>query len=168
MPKWVNDLTFEEVDDLFKYDPDTGFLFRKKEWGPWKSGDKAGTLNKINGYVIISIGTETRRSYRAHRLAWLLYYGKWPENEIDHINRLRADNRIINLRQATPSQNMANKPGRRDGLKGAYPMKNGRWRAVIGRQERAKHLGVFDTEHEAHQAYLAAAKNRYGEFARAD
>lgn len=168
MPKWVNDLTHAQAAKLFTFDPETGVLYRKFEWGPWKAGSVAGTVNKKNGYVIVSVGTEVRRTYRAHRLAWLLHYGAWPPDEIDHINGDRADNRIVNLRAATPGQNLANKQGRRAGLKGAYPMANGRWRSAIGKNDRFQHLGVFDTEEEAHEAFVAAAKVRYGAFARAD
>jgi hypothetical protein len=55
-----------------------------------------------NGHIQITIN---KKLYLAHRCAWLWFYGEWPEHDIDHINGDRSDNRLINLRKATRSQN---------------------------------------------------------------
>jgi hypothetical protein len=105
----------------------------------------------------------------AHRLAWMLYYGREAPGMIDHRNGDRQDNRIENLRIATHSQNGAN--ARRhsrntSGLKGASWMpKRGKWQASITVRNKQIGLGYFDTKEEAHAAYLIAAREHQGEFA---
>lgn len=81
-------------------------------------GAVAGTP-KENGYVQINVGG---RFYYAHRLAWLYMTGKWPTAQIDHINRMRADNRWENLREATHVENMRNSTGTTNatGFRGVY------------------------------------------------
>ena len=97
-------LTFDEVDQLLRYEPDTGVLYWKvNRRGGVKADTIAGTTNQ--GYIIICVNTI---KYQAHRLAWLLQTGEWPMNCIDHINRIRDDNRWCNLREATRSQNSHN------------------------------------------------------------
>jgi hypothetical protein len=61
---------------------------------------------------------------------------------------------------------MANQRKRRKGLKGAYPTPEGKWRAIIGKGPDYKHIGVYATEQEAHDAWCMEAVSRYGEFAR--
>ena len=112
--------------------------------------------------------TVDRIVYRAHRLIWLMYHGQWPPQEIDHINGDRADNRIVNLRLATASQNRANSKvykTNRCGFKGVARTPYGRWVARI-HFEKTKYLGTFDTPEEAHAAYVRAAQAAHGIFAR--
>lgn len=152
-------LTAETVRELLDYEPETG-VFR---WlsdaanGRTKKGTVAGSLSR-SGYRRIKLN---RSRYQAHRLAWLYVYGEWPSDEIDHINALRDDNRIENLRIASRSQNRANSKSRRAGLKGAYKGRSG-FTAVC----RGRYIGHFDTAEEAHAAYCAAAEKHFGEFAR--
>lgn len=107
----------------------------------------------------------------AHRLAWFYAYGVWPQDQIDHRNGIRSDNRICNLREATNSLNKANERRRTDntsGFKGVHRRENGRWRARIGVGNRRLALGDFDTPEAAHTAYCQAAAQHFGEFARAE
>lgn len=167
----IDDLTYEEAAELFHYDPETGIIRRAtdRHKGRWAAGTIAGTHCKTNGYVIVGVNLYgTKRGYKAHRLGWLLHYGVWPTLSLDHINGVRHDNRIKNLREATQTQNMANQGPIRHGLKGAYPTPEGKWRAIIGRSPNYEHIGVYFTEQEAHDAWCAAAARRYGEFARFD
>lgn len=171
MPKPANNsLTFKQASELFRYDPETGKLYARTDShkGRWRAGREAGY--KIGtGYLAVCVGGgEDRKFFKVHRLAWLLHYGSWPEDEVDHINGVRTDNRIANLRAATSSQNLSNRGPARDGLKGAYPAYGGRWRSSIGKGSKFQHLGHFDTEQEAHEAFCKAAAERYGEFARFD
>ena len=52
-----------------------------------------------------TLKTIFKKKFFAHRICYAMFYGKWPINQIDHINRNRSDNRICNLRDATYSQN---------------------------------------------------------------
>ena len=119
------------------------------------------------GYVKIPIKGKV---YMAHRLAWLYVHGVWPDEEIDHINGVRDDNRIINLRMATPQQNKQNTGLRKDntsGYKGVYyDKKNSIWKAQISINTKQKQLGRFKTAELAYEAYCNKAKEVFGEFAR--
>lgn len=95
-------ITQKRLHELLDYSPDTGlFTWKVARAGRIKAGDVAGNLNNT-GYIQITVdGT----AYYAHRLAWLYIHGKFPENHIDHINGVRDDNRISNLRDVTPQEN---------------------------------------------------------------
>ena len=82
----------------FSYDPSTGLLSRDDR----KNGN--GSLDK-DGYLIIKV---KGKQFKAHRLIWFLYYGEFPQKEIDHINRIRTDNRIENLREVSRQENINN------------------------------------------------------------
>lgn len=160
------ELTAERLRELMRYDPATG-LFWWRPPGRRKPLEKpAGAADPPHKYVRIGIDG---RHYRAHRLAWLYVYGRWPNPGIDHINGDQSDNRIANLREAAQWQNAANRGvprNNKSGLKGIYPIRDGRWRAQIGGRGKKRHLGLFDTLQEAHQAYVLAAQEMYGDFAR--
>lgn len=168
-----DDVTAYKIRSFLKYNQDTGtFIWNerrgvRKEWNTRYAGTVAGYLNQYNGYINIRIGV---RNYRANRLAWLYMTGEWPNEEIDHINGDRSDNRMANLRAATRSQNSANRglgSNNSSGLKGVSRItRNGKWQSGIfgGRQRR--HLGVFDCPAAAHFAYIVAADKAFGEFAK--
>ena len=152
------DLTAERVRELLHYDPKTGeFTWRVSRGGGVKAGDIAGTINKTKGYRNIWIGG----NYKAHRLAWLYVHGTWPEDQIDHINHVKTDNRIANLRPATNGQNMQNRPHQRNspsGFKGVLGRsKSGRLPAKIAANGKQIWLGHFDSPELAYAAYCAAA-----------
>ena len=110
-------LTFEEAVDLFSYDEQTGNLIRRATRGNQPAGSIAGHTT-IEGYVVISING---RTYKAHRIVWLIKTGIWPNMDIDHEDTDKANNRWANLRLADDSTNGANRPVRRDnklGVKG--------------------------------------------------
>jgi hypothetical protein len=101
----------------------------------------------------------------AHRVAWVHFYGGWPKNVIDHINGDKTDNRIANLRDVPHALNMHNQRAasahnKRSSLLGAHWHKNGgRWRSNITVAGVTRHLGCFDTEQEAHAAYVEAKRS---------
>jgi len=99
-------MTQEELHQLLDYNPETGEFFWKVNSRCIKVGQKAGYVCKTHGYEHIFIN---KKQYRSHRLAWLYVHGKWPEPEIDHINRVKTDNRIANLREADRSMNNLNR-----------------------------------------------------------
>ena len=161
-------ITSERLREVLKYDPETGSFTRKIDIGRWKTGSRAGTNGNSDGYCQIMIDG---RLYQAHRLAWLYMTGECPKAEIDHINCDRADNRIVNLRQADRFGNTRNTKKRNDntsGFKGVQWHACGKWRAMIGVNGKKKHLGLFKTKEAAFEAYVAAAKKYHGEFARAE
>jgi len=94
----MSKLTQERLKEVLDYDPETGEFYRKevKQW--WKFGDKV-KYNINDGYKKINVDSKL---YLAHRLAWLYIHGYFPEYGIDHINRIRGDNRILNLREVAP------------------------------------------------------------------
>lgn len=155
------------TDDLVKeyveYDPDIGSFIWIKRRRRVTVGMAAGSVN-AHGYLHIRFNGQF---LKAHRVAWFLFYGVWPDQMLDHINGERADNRIANLRLATPTQNSANR-GANVGtgkLKGTRFQK-GKWEAYVGINGRFQYLGRYPTELEAHAAHVAASKETYGEFAR--
>lgn len=168
-----DDLTAEMLRSLIHYDPKTGVLRwldrpGQKGWVSSLTAAMAGHLNG-RGYRIVLL---RKRSYKAHRLAWLYVHGEWPASEIDHIDGDRDNNAIANLRLATPSQNSANRrkrSGSSSQFKGVHwHALTGKWAAAAGVSGRKKHLGLFDTEVEAARAYEAYARSTHGQFTRLD
>lgn len=155
------DLTQEELKRWVSYDPETGMFSRLIFKGNCRPGDKIGGINH-DGYVVIRVAGN---KHMAHRLAWLYMYGKWPDKEIDHANRNRADNRILNLREATRSENNQNSsPGTgSSGYMGAYPHGK-KWKAKICVLGHQIYLGSFDDPETAHQAYMEAKKKYHPMF----
>lgn len=155
------------VREHLNYQPETGvFTWIKTPANAVKVGQRAGGISG-SGYRYIWI---RGRAYSEHRLAWLFVYGRWPENHVDHINGVLDDNRLCNLRDATRSQNQANRAATRkskSGFKGVHS--HGRkWVASIQRDKQPTYLGTFDTAELAHAAYAVAAKELFGDFARTE
>lgn len=141
--------------ELLNYDPDTGIFTRRIGVRGFAAGSTVGSLQPT-GYVYCNVAGH--RCY-AHRLAWCYVYGDWPEGELDHINGMRSDNRIANLRLVTRSGNMLNKHRPRADNKSGYlgvVAHKDRWRADLTVNGAQQYLGLFDTPEEAHAAYVAA------------
>lgn len=125
---------------------------------------KLRTYVSGKGYHIVCLRVEEKKfSKRVHRLIATTFLDLELEQEVDHINRNPADNRLKNLRVATRSQNNCNTPGRGRWLKGTR-LVGKRWQARIRINGENAHLGMFDIQHEAHAAYCKAAKELHGEF----
>ena len=161
-------VSYARLCELLEYDSATGdFRWLKRINRSIHVDDVAGTL-ETGGYRRITI---KGRTYGAHQLAWFYVTGKWRSGLIDHRDGDRSNNRWDNLRRATGSQNSANRRRHRNnksGFKGVMQTESGRWRAGIHKNGRNQHLGIFATPQEAHAAYVAAARELFGEFARAE
>jgi len=152
-----------ELKELLWYDKETGiFRWRKeRKYGLIKPWTKAGWTDK--GYTRIQIGST---GYLAHRLAWLYEFGVWPSKDIDHVNGDRSDNRLCNLRDVSRKINTQNRRtspiNNSCGFLGVSSHKNtGKFVSGIYIQGKRKHLGVFDTAEQAHEAYLIAKRQAH-------
>jgi hypothetical protein len=168
----VRDVTKEEEDwikDNLRYNPDTGYLWWTKRVCGRPFDRPAGSVDKGHGYVFVSRkNSGVFVKYLAHRVAWFLYHGIWPKDQIDHTNNIRNDNRIINLREATQSENMGNKKiqgGGSSKYKGVI-WENNAWRARIMVNYKKISLGSYKEEKEAALAYNKAALEHFGEYAK--
>lgn len=153
------DLTAQYVRQILSYDPETGIFRWAIERRPsrFKPGSIAGGL-AAKGHIAIKIDGQ---SYKAHRLAWLYMTGEWPHQQIDHRNRIPADNRFKNLRECTNPVNCQNQGIRKNnasGFAGVHRFHK-KWAASISINMTRIHLGSFDTPEEAAAAYMQA-KNR--------
>jgi hypothetical protein len=149
------------VRELFDYNPETGrILWKSKPCRRIVPGTIAGRIDG-HGYWQIRFN---KRSYQAHRIAWAHVHGVWPKADIDHINGIRADNRLCNLRDVPRSVNSENqRKARRDnkstGVLGVTVHKpTGLFVAFITVAKRQRNLGYFKTLDEASQAYLKAKR----------
>lgn len=159
------------IKDNLRYDPDTGHLWWLKEnaSGPKRNfGRPAGY--KSGGYLLVDINIYRKSTIRLHRVAWFLYYGVWPKDQIDHINNVRDDNRIVNLREATARENQSNMKIRKGGTsqyKGvSWDKRLSKWRTRVMSNSKSVFLGHYDNEEEAALAYNKAALELFGEFAK--
>ncbi len=100
----------------------------------------------------------------SHRAAWAIYYGEYPKNHIDHINGVRTDNKIINLRDVTRSENQRNMKTHKHNTSGhtgvGFHKKTEKWRANIWKNNKQIHLGLFD-DFEGAVAARKSAEKKY-------
>lgn len=141
---------YEFFSKLLRLDEETGQLF----WLQSRQGRprfrEAGSVRKP-GYRTVFIDN---KGYYAHRIVWLLLTGDWPKQQIDHINRIRHDNRPVNLRDVSKAENARNTEARTaaSGVKGIYLSREGNWYVSKNR----KYRGTYKTIPEAIEAYEAA------------
>lgn len=164
-----SDLSFEYVSSLLSYDQLSGELTWLVRRGPCMAGDIAGYIER-DQYCRVWLGGRNRG---AHRIAWLLTTKEWPRHEIDHKDGCRSNNRLANLRPATPSENKRNvciSKRNTTGYKGVTRNSVGcrkPFKATIYVNKKNRVIGSFYTAKEAHEAYCSAADKYFGEFARA-
>lgn len=152
---------------FLKYEPETGeFIWRVRRDTDSPAGARAGARGGRGGYRSITIDG---RKYLESRLAHFYVTGAWPLGQVDHRDGDVVNNRWLNLRVASPSQNSANRgPTRKNksGFKGVSPHVDGKWIATICVNYEKKYLGLHETKEQAAAAYAAAATAYFGEFAR--
>lgn len=157
----MREITQAELKEKMKYDPETGEFLRfrkmKKIWV--KSGTVSGIRKK---YVYMTINNQP---YRAHRLAWLFLYGKWPDGQIDHIDGDGTNNKLSNLRDVTASENQKNRKlskGNISGYNGVYLNRRyGTWGASIKTANKLIYLGHYLDKEDAIKA-RKLANEKYG------
>lgn len=153
-------LTAAELRQLVEYDPVTGEFRRRGK----PDSQRMGGLTP-QGYRRIKLAG---RNYMAHRLAFLYMTGDWPAEDVDHINRDKADNRWTNLREASRAENCRNRAARADNgtsRKGVHRHRNGSYVAQIQVDGEKLYLGSYPTADQAHAVYRTAARDLHGEFA---
>ena len=175
------DIDIAVLRGLLEYDPETGELTWKErpidmfqdcggrysaEWcqknfNNKHAGEPAFACMSSAGYLV---GGVLRRLHSAHRVAWAIHYGEWPKQDLDHINRDRADNRIVNLREASVSLNGHNKTMKNSspytGVN--YYKPTGKWTARISKDRKTYCLGTFSCPREAALARDRKARELYG------
>lgn len=154
-------MTHDRLKELIHYDPDSGhFTWLVKRGRSAIVGSVAGTT-KSRGYRQIYIDS---KPYLAHRLAWFYMHGSWPEQEIDHINLNRCDNRIRNLRLATRSQNGQNRKvpsHNKSGVLGVHWHRGAhKWEVKLIKERKCIYLGLFQ-DLELAELVATEARSKY-------
>lgn len=157
--------TQEQVALLFSYDSKTGVLVRKITVSSnAKAGAVVGSVNS-DGYLCVGINKTT---YKVHQIIWLLVNGKWPNGVIDHINRIKVDNRIENLRDTTVLVNNINKGVRKDSNTGVtnvtWRERDKRFYAACRKNGKQNYIGSFTCIKDAANA-VAIFKSEIGKAA---
>lgn len=164
--------------DCLAYDAGTGaFVWKRRPgshfkadrycraWNSLHAGKPAG-MPMTDGRIIINLD---KRKLLAHRVAWAMQTGAWPQQAIDHIDRDHANNVFSNLRECTLQQNQFNRVANRSnktGMKGvSWDKKNQKYVAKMCLAGKTVNFGRYSTASEAKAAYDAAAKRIHGDFA---
>jgi len=168
--------TPETLCKLLRYEPETGLLFWRKRpvemfsdsgcggqagvaarWNGRFAGKEALTAKHSTGY---RYGMIFGHAYFAHRVIWAMETGEWPPDQIDHINGVRNDNRLVNLRavsRAVNSKNQRRPKSNTSGVIGVcWHRTHGKWVARIKRDGKNIHLGLFTSKSDAIAARAAA------------
>ena len=150
-------MKYKGANEYFDYNQSTGLITVKGKYKP------VGYQN-IRGYIVTQWNGE---SYKLHRLAWFCYYGVIPGGEIDHINGVRSDNRIVNLRAVSTQENQKNRRVNKNNTSGVIGIsrysryKTVKWRVRIKVNGKDIALGVFDDLNNA-KAARKKAEIKYG------
>ena len=161
----------EYLRECFSYSPETGVLTWRerprehfKNDGAWRycnnrlAGSSAGSITP-KGYISIHVAG---CRYLAHRLVWALYYGKEPKAQIDHVDQVKSNNALCNLREATNTENQKNTSLRKNSSSGTtgvtWYRSTRKWLAKISSNGKRIHLGYFNDKKDAEAARLAAAE----------
>lgn len=143
-------MTQKELKELFAYDSETGDFTRIKATS---NSVKVGeVINSKDAYGYIHTRIKGNR-YKVHRLIWLYVHGKFPKHQIDHINHIRDDNRICNLREVTHQENAKNVSMNCNNTSGTVGVRfnkgMNKWVSRIMLNQRALWLGCFDSKEDA-------------------
>jgi hypothetical protein len=147
-----------KISALLRYDAGSGKFFWLHSRGRAKAGKESG-MEWSTGYIKVTI---FGKHHLAHRLAWLFCHGEFPSFDIDHINGIKTDNRIENLRPALRFENQQNQRASKKsqtGIRGVYPTSTpNKWDVRIKHLKKYIHIGRYGSIDEAVNARLAAEK----------
>jgi len=153
-------LTQSYLQSILNYNLDTGIFI-------WKHNNKIAGTKHRQGYIHISVNN---KKYAAHRLAWIYIYGSFPKYMIDHVNGIKSDNKIINIREATANQNQHNKSLNKNNtssVKGVHWCDlMSKWQARICVNTKRINFGYFDSLEFAELVIQEARMKYHGNFAR--
>jgi hypothetical protein len=156
------------LNKLFEYQPDTGYLIWRSGTGRSKAGAVAGTMSYRKGKPRALSVCVSKRLYQAHRIIWKMQTGKDPVDVVDHVNGNPFDNKWINLREATKSENQWNRKKtdrNSSGYKGVYfDTRTQKWTAQITKGGKNHYLGRFEKPESAYEAYCVASKSMHGQY----
>lgn len=155
-------MDFEQADKLYLYDPDTGKVTRKQDGNnAVKKGSTVGWVSTCGYLRVKSKG----KKYQLHRIIWLLNNGRWPNGQVDHINGVRTDNRMVNLREVSNQENQRNKALsslNTSGFIGVCLNKStNKWVASITISSKKIYIGCYSDWFDAVCARKSAS-NKYG------
>lgn len=171
-------VSVDTLRELLDYDPETGILTWKRRnrkhfsthnaWATWNSryaGKQAGAVHKSKNRRYRNLAIFDYK-FLAHRVCWAIYYGEWPDEQIDHFDDNGLNNRISNLRLAPQIINMKNTKRRTDNTSGhvgvCWDSRRDKWYARIHLHGHNKHLGYFDDFEDAVQARISAQQEAEG------
>jgi hypothetical protein len=163
-----NSFPISRLREVFIYEPATGFLWRRHPTRRANVSLPCGSTDK-SGYMDVCVD---KHLMKAHRVVWALVHGHWPEKIIDHVNGVKYDNRIENLRLCVDSENGCNRGAQRNnntGIKGVTKYENRYNKPFLAKitiQGKQHFLGYYRTKEAAARAYAAACRRLHGEFAR--
>lgn len=169
------ELTAEIAREFLRYEPDTGKLFWRERDIKWFKGENRAAawnsrFSNTEAFITITVkgykrGSVFGKLYFAHRIIWLMLFGSWPTDQIDHINRVPSDNRIENLREADSKENGRNRKcssTNKSGTIGVSWYKSSKtWQAQIKVDGRQIYLGRFEDLNAATKA-RKRAEVRFG------
>jgi hypothetical protein len=172
IPKWIFERDFKmitqaELKELLNYDVDTGiFTWKIKYCRKVKVGSVVGSPDK-DGYIRVRING---KDYKCHRLAWMYVYNNFPVGKLDHINGIKNDNRICNLRLANNEQNAFNAKLRTDNTSGfknvCWNRTFKKWQVSLSINKKQTTIGYFDDIELADLVATEARNKHHKEFVR--
>lgn len=168
---------YDHLNDLIRsklsYDPDTGLMTwrpkpgTERETRRWNTryAGKVACAHNDDGYSKITLRTsDSDYVFLGHRVCWLLHYGEWPAQEIDHVNHIRDDNRIDNLRLSDREEQNRNRSlpcNNKSGFIGVTWLKSKKkWRAIAGYKRKYYFLGYYVNPEDAAVAVQAFRKEK--------
>ena len=147
-------VSYERAHELLEYRD--GALYWRESRGRVAKGSLAGYICK-DGYRKLVLD---RVDYYVHRIVWLLSYGSWPENEIDHKDQNKLNNQVDNLRVVTSKTNCENKTrysNNSSGYTGVFwNLDANKWQAQFVSNKKKFHIGYFENKEDAHKAVTQA------------